>query len=360
LRRNYGIHGHDALIMTFALAASAAALALAGGGHAEQPKAAALQVPAFSLPFSSEASPQARAIAAKVFALKPPEFGNDIAAARAYWGRYNDERLGEMRQDFQVKIEHQTLGGVGVEVVTPVAGIAANNRNRVLINVHGGGFMWGAGSGALVEAIPIAATGRIEVVAIDYRLAPEHVFPAASEDVAAVYKALLGHHRAESIGIYGCSAGGVITAQAVAWFQTHHLPRPGAIATMCGTGEGIGGDSLFLAAAATGQPVPPPSTASLRGVPGPYMAHAALSDPMAYPDDAVLRRFPPTLLLAGGRDFMASSLTDMHRRLAAQGVPSELFLFDGLWHAFFVWPDMPESHEAYRLITGFFDRQLAQ
>jgi len=341
---------------------AAVALALACGARADQLADATVQAPGFTLPFSSQASPQARAIAVKAFAIKPPEFGNDVAAARAYWGRYNDERLAEMRRDFQVRIEHRTLGGVGVDVVTPAAGVAPSNRNRVLINLHGGAFMWGAGSGALVEAIPIAATGRIEVVTVDYRLAPEHVFPSASEDVAAVYKALLGRYRPARIGIYGCSAGGVITAQSVAWFQTHDLPRPGAIATMCGTGSDFRGDSLFLAAAATGQPVPPASAAAMRGIPSAYMAKTALSDPMAYPDasDAVLRRFPPTLLLAGGRDFSASALTAMHRRLAALDVPSDLFLFDGMWHAFFVWPDMPESREAYRLIAGFFDRRLAR
>ena len=70
--------------------------------------------------------------------------------------------------------------------------------------------------------------------------------------------------------------------------------------------------------------------------------------------------FPPTLLLAGGRDFAASALTLAHRRLTRAGVASELFLFDGLPHAFFVWPDMPESAEAYRIVAVFFDRHLGR
>jgi acetyl esterase/lipase len=92
------------------------------------------------------------------------------------------------------------------------------------------------------------------------------------------------------------------------------------------------------------------------------MAQASLTDPLANPEgaDAVLKRFPPTLLIAGGRDFSASALTHMHRRLAGLGVRSDLYLFDGLWHAFFVWPDMPESREAYQLIWSFFDRNLAR
>ncbi|WP_260583064.1 alpha/beta hydrolase [Sphingopyxis sp. PET50] len=85
-------------------------------------------------------------------------------------------------------------------------------------------------------------------------------------------------------------------------------------------------------------------------------------DGAAYPltSEAETKAMPPTLLLAGGRDFAVSALTLAHRRLAAAGVDSELYLFDGLPHAFFVWPDMPESMEAYRLISSFFDRHLGR
>ena len=92
------------------------------------------------------------------------------------------------------------------------------------------------------------------------------------------------------------------------------------------------------------------------------MADVPGSDPIAYPlqSDAEVREMPPTLLLAGGRDFAVSALTRAHRRLTAAGVPSELQLFDGLPHAFFMWPDMPESTEAFHLIASFFDRHLGR
>ena len=93
-----------------------------------------------------------------------------------------------------------------------------------------------------------------------------------------------------------------------------------------------------------------------------YMQDVPASDaaayPLASPDE--IKAMPPTLLLAGGRDFAVSALTLADRRLTAAGVPSELHLFDGLPHAFFVWPDMPESMEAYRLIASFFDRHLGR
>ena len=69
----------------------------------------------------------------------------------------------------------------------------------------------------------------IQVITVDYREAPEHAFPAASEDVATVYRDLLKQYDPKSIGIYGISAGGFLTAQTVAWLQQENLPMPGAI-----------------------------------------------------------------------------------------------------------------------------------
>jgi monoterpene epsilon-lactone hydrolase len=322
-------------------------------------KAQLVQVPAMTLPPSSLLSAEAKKVIVRQQAIRPPDFGTDIAAARSFWGRYNDDRLAEMRRLFRTNDRRETMNGVRVDVVTPAAGAPARHGNRVLINVHGGAFMWGSGSGALVEAIPIAATMGITVVTVDYRLAPEHRYPAASEDVAAVYAALLKRYPSENIGIYGCSAGGVITAQSVAWFQKNGLPKPGAIGTFCGTGAAYSGDSAYLSDPLTaGKPRRQGPLPAI--LPSAYMDGVSADDRLAYPlgSDSVMRDFPPTLQLAGSRDFAASVLTWQHRRLAALGVRSELQLFDGLGHAFFVWPQMPESIEAYRLVSTFFDRHL--
>ncbi|UBS34247.1 alpha/beta hydrolase [Altererythrobacter sp. N1] len=319
-------------------------------------------ISADAVPPSSQLSSAARNILAQMkVETAPAAIAGNLAQQRAFYGAWNDRRLAEMNRAFATIDTRSEIGGVPVDVVTPQGGIALTNRNRVLINVHGGAFMWGAGSGALVEAIPIAATGRIKVVTVDYRLAPEHTYPAASEDVAAVYRALLDEYPAANIGIYGCSAGGIITAQATAWFAAHGLPRPGAIGTFCGTGAPYSGDSPYLSAFLGREKMPPPA-----GLPkqtaNPYLIDVPRDDCTAYPltCDATTAAMPPTLLLAGGRDFAASALTLAHRRLAAAGVKSELYLFDGLPHAFFMWPDMPESHEAFARIVDFFDRHLGR
>jgi acetyl esterase/lipase len=141
----------------------------------------------------------------------------------------------KMRPDLDVLVEETTIGGVRVEVVTPAHGV--RNSERVLINLHGGAFVGGAEYCGLVESIPIAATGRCTVISIDCRQGWEHRFPAASEDVAAVYEAVLADHRPHSVGIFGYSAGASLTAQAVSWFLANGLPLPGAVA-MCSGGAG--------------------------------------------------------------------------------------------------------------------------
>ncbi|MCP3734315.1 alpha/beta hydrolase [Sphingomonas sp. RP10(2022)] len=320
------------------------------------------QVPGFRLPPSNQLSPAAQQVLARMDAAAAPDtVKGDVARQRAFYGKWNDDRLAEMRRRFRTEVRRETIGGVGVDIVDPADGPAADNAARVLINVHGGAFMWGAGSGALVEAIPIAATMRIRVVTVDYRLAPEHRYPAASEDVTAVYRDLLKRYRPENIGVYGCSAGGVITAQATAWIGKQGLPRPGAIGTFCGTGAPYSGDSPYLAPALAGT-APPAIPALPATLPVGYMDGVPASDPLAYPlaSDAQIKAMPPTLLLAGGRDFAVSALTLAHRRLAAAGIDSELQLFDGLPHAFFMWPDMPESDEAFATIARFFDRHLGR
>ena len=317
-------------------------------------------VPAFTLPPSSQLSEQAKQVLARMkAATAPKDIAGDVTRQRAFYQRYNDDRLAEMRRHFATTERPTQINGVRVHIVDPKDGPAAANAHRILINVHGGAFMWGSGSGALVEAIPIAATMGIRVVTVDYRLTPEPRYPAASQDVTAVYGELLKTYSPSAIGIYGCSAGGIITAQATAWIRKAGLPRPGAIGTFCGTGAGYSGDSPYLAGPSTGGDVmaAPALPATL---PTPYMEGVPADDAAAYPlmSEAEIRAMPPTLLLAGGRDFAVSALTLAHRRLARAGVDSDLQLFDGLPHAFFMWPDMPESAEAFQLIAQFFDRHL--
>ena len=155
--------------------------------------------------------------------------------------------LKPIRERYPVNVEHKTIAGIYTDIVTPKDGVAAKNRNRVLLNVHGGGFVSGARTAALVESIPVASVEKIKVITIDYRMGPEYKFPAASEDVAAVYKEILKEYSPQHIGLYGCSAGGMLAAMSIAWFHKNHLPNPSAIGVLCASiGDLGGGDASFI------------------------------------------------------------------------------------------------------------------
>ena len=131
---------------------------------------------------------------------------------------------------------------------------------------------------------------------------------------------------------------------------------------LCGAGLLPYGDSAFTSSALSGERLDGDTTAgdAILHVLQTYLGPTAPDDPRLFPgnDPQVIGRFPPSLLISGSRDFAASGVTTMHRRLVAAGVDAELFLFDGLWHAFQIFPDLPESTEVYGLLARFFHRTL--
>jgi monoterpene epsilon-lactone hydrolase len=261
-----------------------------------------------------------------------------------FYQRFNDR--------YRVTVTPGEIGGVYSEVFTPVAGISKKNKMRVLINVHGGSFDHGSRYISHLESMPIAALGQIKVISIDYRMAPEYTFPAASEDVTAVYQELLKTYSAKNIGIYGCSAGGLLTAEAVAWLQKKNVPLPGAVGMLCeGAGYWTDGDSGYLV---TGVPLGTSRE-------NPYFKGTDANDALAFPirSSQVMARFPPSLLISGTRDIALSSVVYTHSVLVAQGVQADLHVWEGLGHGFFlIDPDLPQSHEVYSIIVKFFDKHL--
>jgi epsilon-lactone hydrolase len=321
-----------------------------------------MKLPGFTVPYSMFASPESLKRFREVLAesKQAPDWEGGIEAPRRFYDKINSDRAERMKKLYPVKLSTQTIAGVGADVVEPADGIAPNNRQRVLINLHGGAFLWGAHSGALVEAIPVAALGRIKVIGVDYRQGPEHVFPAASDDVVAVYQQLLKTYPAANIGIYGCSAGAVLTGEVVARLIKDGIPVPGAIGTFCGSIAPLGGDSSYVSPALSGDPVgsgPIPITERL-----PYFKGATETDPLVLPANSpdMLKRFPPTLLITGTRDFAMSSVLQSQRLLTNAGVQANLHVWDGMWHSFFSDPELPESKEAYAVMANFFDEHLGR
>jgi monoterpene epsilon-lactone hydrolase len=258
---------------------------------------------------------------------------------------------------YPVNIASDTIAGVPVRVVMPLT-ISPDKRDCVLINLHGGGF--NSDSGSLTESIPIANLTGTKVIAVLYRLAPEHPFPAGLEDALAVYKQLLKTYKPNHIGIYGTSAGAILTAEVTVKLKQLNLPLPGATGIFSGLGDfSQVGDSIALFAlnGFSGHLDPPAS--------GPrsseyFSASTDPRDPVLSPLYADLTGFPPTLFITSGRDLLLSGTTILHRAYLRAGVDAQLVVFEALPHAFWNNPALPESKEADQLMANFLDRHLAK
>lgn len=328
-----------------------------------------VHVPAMAVPMSSFLSPEAKAyVTQHLKDMQNPEMVRQVDGVPRFMKGYLDRQY----VLYPVNREDTKIAGVHAYVYTPKEGVAPGNKNRVLINLHGGGFSGCWPACAELESVPIASLAKTRVVALDYREGPQYKFPAASEDVAAVYKELLKDHAPQNIGIYGCSAGGMLTAMSVAWFQQHNLPRPGAVGIFCAgagspAGAGFGGDATYTASPlGEGRGAPPPrASGAARGRGGRgglgYLAGTDPKDPLVAPINSpeALGKFPPTLIITATRGFEMSGAIYTHNQLVKRGVDAELHVWDGLFHGFFYNPDVPESRDCYDVIVKFFDRHLA-
>lgn len=207
-------------------------------------------------------------------------------------------------------------------------------------------------AGSVTENVSIAAYARMQVVAVRYRLAPEYPFPAAVDDAELVYRALLSKHAPEDIGLYGTSAGACLCAQLIVRLRKQGLPLPRAFGFFTGTADlSRSGDSEFFFRPAQDADDPSPQFSE-------YVGTRDRCSPEVSPIFSDLRGLPPTLCIAGTRDFLLSQTALFHQALLSQGVDARLLVFEAMPHAHWIFMDLPESDQAFRAMGAFFAQQL--
>ncbi len=267
--------------------------------------------------------------------------------------------LPELREKLGVSVIRSEMGGVPVFIFTP-EDLPEANRDRVLLNLHGGGYVLGAGESGTLEAVLMAGMGKFKVVYADYRMAPDFPWPAAIDDAIAVYRELLTTTAAESIGVFGTSTGGGMTLILAMRAREEGLPLPAALAagtpwtdlSKCGdtyaTNEGV--DNILVS-----------YDGWLGDAARLYAAGHDLRDPMLSPVYGDVKGFPPTMLTSGTRDLFLSNTVRMHLKLREAGVPADLMVFEGMSHAqYHMSADAPETQFHFREVGKFFDRYLKQ
>jgi len=243
--------------------------------------------------------------------------------------------------------------------VTPDT-IPPENRDRLLVHVHGGCYLLSPGEAGTSEAILMAGIGRFKVVSIDYRMPPDAYFPAALDDAMAVWKAVTATTDPRKTAIFGTSAGGALTLEMVLRAKQDGLPLPAAIAPGTPMSDVTKvGDTFNTNAMLDNVLVSP--TGFCDAAAKFYANGHDLSDPLLSPVYGDMHGFPPTILTSGTRDLLLSNTVRVHRKLREAGVEASLQVYEGQSHAEYARDDTaPETREAFGEIAAFFDRHLAR
>ncbi|MDE0318460.1 MAG: alpha/beta hydrolase [Acidimicrobiaceae bacterium] len=245
------------------------------------------------------------------------------AATNALWGEDDDPQIPHRREE---------IGGVPCLV----AGPPPDSGPPYVVYAHGGGYVLGSAA----VAIPITARladGGLRVVSVDYRQPPEHPFPAALDDVVAVYLALVAADI--PVAIAGDSSGGALALSA-AVTATARGSRPAAVALF---------SPLLDHAAVPGSPL---ADDEGRRFIDHYVGDANPADPRLSPLQADLSGLPGLLVQAGADEPLASQAVEMQARAAAVGTSVTLELWEHMWHTWH-YHDLPEADQALAESAAF-------
>ena len=304
------------------------------------------------VPVPEDLSPQARqALSRPIPDQGPPQ---SLAERRKGTDAYTARARVEWTKICPNTLTDETMAGVPVHVVVP-ANMPEANKDKVLLNLHGGGF--NSDSGSYTESIPIASYSGIKVVAVLYRLAPEYPFPAAVDDSIAVYKHLLETYKPNHVVIYGTSAGAILTAEVAVRIKQLGLPMPAALGIFSGMGdfERAGDSQAMYALNGLSGHLDPPAAGAHDSF---YVGSTDVRDPVLSPVFADLRGLPPTLFVTSGRDLLLSGTANLERAFLHADVDARMVVFDALPHAFWYDPNLPEALEANHMMADFFVQHL--
>ena len=365
LTRRGALAGVFGAALAPALPAALAAPASTAKSAAETPALAAAPVAGREIPARFLPVPDTVSTALRPVIAAPPTPGWDhIPADAAAWrdlqrmtGAGPFPILDAIKQRLGVTVERAVIAGVPVFVSTPTS-LPEANRDRVLMHLHGGGYVLFPGEIGAGEGMMIAGYGHFRVVSLDYRMAPDFPYPAAVDDAVAVWTALAAEHDPRRLAVFGTSAGGGLTLALMLRARASGLPLPAAI--------GLGspwvdlaprGDTLAANAFVDNVLV------SIDGWVGAaaklYAGTASVEDPLVSPIHGDFSGLPPAILTSGTRDLLLSDTVRTHRKLRQAGVEAFLQVFEAQSHAQFLTPFTPETEEAFAEIAGFFDRHLA-
>jgi monoterpene epsilon-lactone hydrolase len=240
--------------------------------------------------------------------------------------------------------EDETIGGVGCVVCRPAA------PTSTVLYLHGGGYRLGAARSWVSFATALAAAASTQVVIVDYRLAPEHPFPAALHDAASVYEALQADHVGPLFVAGDSAGGGLAIALTVAAGQAGQPLPAGVIALSPWVDLTLDSDT-FTTRADTDQFFPKDSAQEAAES---YLQGADPRHLLASPLRADLANFPRTLVFAGGSETLLGDGLSLATALVTVGASVEAHFPAGMQHVWpTLFPELPESIDAMAAMARF-------
>ena len=252
------------------------------------------------------------------------------------------------------KVETRTIAGVTVHVATPHT---IRHPERAHYRIHGGAWAFLGGKFSMGEAAMTSAEMGCVTFGLDYRMPPDHPFPAAVEDGEAVWREIIKQFDPKKVAISGSSAGGNLSATVTLKIRDAGLPMPGAVGMLTPATDLTGaGDTRNTNAGIDTVLRPVPTMVAL------YADGHDLTDPYISPlFGDFTNGFPPTFLQSGTRDLLLSDTVRLHRRLLQAGVTAELHVWEAMPHGGFggiFGLPTPEDQEMSETFVKFVDRHL--
>lgn len=223
---------------------------------------------------------------------------------------------------------------------TPGADPAAS---LVMLNLHGGGFVLGGGDACRLMGLAVSRGLELPTYSVDYRLAPEHQYPAALDDCVGAYRWLLTEHPAHQVVLGGHSAGAALAASVMLRIVSEGLPTPRALILLSPEADlAEQGDSFDTLGRVD----------FLSAFIDMYRGSHPVDLPFLSPVLGDVAGFPPTFLQSGTKDLFLSNTARMHRALRRSGVRAELHVWEAMPHAGFS-GSTPEDAEVYEEVCQF-------
>lgn len=283
-------------------------------------------------------------------ALRDLAAGNVDAKTLLDFNRYISDKLGEERGKSipeDVKIERFEIGNISAEWIF----VPGASDDKVYFNLFGGGYMMGNLESRRIIPYHLSRVTNLRCLNIEYRLAPEHPFPAALEDSIESYKWLLSQgFDPKKIIIGGESAGGGLTVAILLKLIELELPLPAAgvlmspWADLTGSGESIIKNQRFEPLIKDG----------LTNMAKAYAGKESLDHPLISPVFADLKGLPPILIQAGGIEALVDDSITLAEQAKKAGVEVKLEVYENMTHVFQNFGDnLSESRKAYKSINQF-------